>query len=84
MSNTEAAATSDGSATAPEPAPDTAQDSTQDSAQPDDVKAKFLAALTRKQGARGGGAAGQSGDSKIHGTHAAAAGKRTFRRKAGG
>ncbi|GAA1086875.1 MULTISPECIES: DUF5302 domain-containing protein [Kitasatospora] len=51
----------------------------------EDVKAKFLAALERKQGGRGSGGAGQGGEgSKIHGTHAAAGGKRTFRRKSGG
>ncbi|WP_035847052.1 DUF5302 domain-containing protein [Kitasatospora azatica] len=51
----------------------------------DDVKAKFLAALQRKQGGKGEGAAGgPGGDSKIHGTHGAAGGKRTFRRKSGG
>ncbi|WP_431679792.1 DUF5302 domain-containing protein [Kitasatospora sp. KL5] len=51
----------------------------------DDVKAKFLAALERKHGGRASGGAGQGGDaSKIHGTHGAAGGKRTFRRKSGG
>ncbi|MFJ8434087.1 DUF5302 domain-containing protein [Kitasatospora sp. NPDC094019] len=54
-------------------------------AAPDDVKAQFLAALERKHGARGGSTAGgPNGDSKIHGTHAAAGGKRNFRRKSGG
>ncbi|MFE9428784.1 DUF5302 domain-containing protein [Kitasatospora sp. NPDC006697] len=50
----------------------------------DDVKAKFLAALERKHGAKGAAGGGKSGDSKIHGTHGAAGGKRTFRRKSGG
>ncbi|MFI6447289.1 DUF5302 domain-containing protein [Kitasatospora sp. NPDC050543] len=51
----------------------------------DDVKAKFLAALERKQGIRTDGAGGgPNGDSKIHGTHGAAAAKRNFRRKSGG
>ncbi|MFJ9694719.1 DUF5302 domain-containing protein [Kitasatospora sp. NPDC101183] len=51
----------------------------------DDVKAQFLAALERKHGAKGGSTAGgPSGDSKIHGAHAAAGGKRNFRRKSGG
>ena len=51
----------------------------------DDVKAKFLAALERKHGSRTDAAGGgKSGDSKIHGAHAAAGGKRTFRRKSGG
>ncbi len=54
-------------------------------AAPDDVKAQFLAALERKHGAKGAGTAGgPNGDSKIHGTHAAAGGKRNFRRKSGG
>ncbi|MDH6128942.1 DUF5302 domain-containing protein [Kitasatospora sp. GP82] len=51
---------------------------------PDDVKAKFLAALQHKHGGRGNvGGPGTDG-SKIHGTHAAAGGKRNFRRKSGG
>ncbi|GAA1245481.1 hypothetical protein GCM10009665_40430 [Kitasatospora nipponensis] len=51
----------------------------------DDVKAKFLAALERKHGVKSDGAGGgPGGDSKIHGAHAAAGGKRTFRRKSGG
>ncbi|MFC9325889.1 DUF5302 domain-containing protein [Kitasatospora sp. NPDC057015] len=51
----------------------------------DDVKAKFLAALERKQGSRSDAAGGGNGaDGKIHGTHGAAGGKRNFRRKSGG
>ncbi|MEU4120534.1 DUF5302 domain-containing protein [Kitasatospora sp. NPDC028055] len=51
----------------------------------DDVKARFLAALDRKHGAKGGSTAGgPNGDSKIHGAHAAAGSKRNFRRKSGG
>lgn len=51
----------------------------------EDVKAKFLAALERKHGTRTDGASGgPGGDSKIHGAHGAAGGKRTFRRKSGG
>ncbi|GAA2739896.1 MULTISPECIES: DUF5302 domain-containing protein [Kitasatospora] len=50
----------------------------------DDVKAKFLAALQRKGGGPGTGGATAGGNSKIHSTHAAAGGKRTFRRKSGG
>ncbi|GAA1992124.1 DUF5302 domain-containing protein [Kitasatospora viridis] len=51
----------------------------------EDVKAKFLAALERKHGAKSDAAGGgKSGDSKIHGAHGAAGGKRTFRRKSGG
>ncbi|MEU9045218.1 MULTISPECIES: DUF5302 domain-containing protein [unclassified Kitasatospora] len=51
----------------------------------DDVKAQFLAALERKHGAKGGSTAGgPNSESKIHGAHAAAGGKRNFRRKSGG
>ncbi|MDT4932717.1 MAG: hypothetical protein QOK11_609 [Pseudonocardiales bacterium] len=51
-----------------------------------DPKAKFREALERKRGnqADRAAAAEAHGDSKIHGEHAAAATKRTFRRKAGG
>lgn len=51
-----------------------------------DAKAKFKEALERKRGQQEARAAegGAHGDSKIHGEHAAAGGKRTFRRKAGG
>ncbi|MCX4688654.1 DUF5302 domain-containing protein [Kitasatospora purpeofusca] len=51
----------------------------------DDVKARFLAALERKQGAKSGSeAGGPNGDSKIHAAHGAVGGKRNFRRKSGG
>ncbi|MED7953045.1 DUF5302 domain-containing protein [Streptomyces sp. BE303] len=51
----------------------------------DDVKARFLAALERKHGAKTDGTSGgPAGDSKIHGAHGAAGGKRNFRRKSGG
>ncbi|MFD7580534.1 DUF5302 domain-containing protein [Kitasatospora sp. NPDC059817] len=51
----------------------------------DDVKARFLAALERKRGAKSDSAAGGlNGDSKIHGAHGAVGGKRNFRRKSGG
>lgn len=51
-----------------------------------DPKAKFREALERKRGqqAERASAAEAQGDSKIHGTHGAAGGKRTFRRKSGG
>ncbi|MGY0464506.1 DUF5302 domain-containing protein [Kitasatospora sp. cg17-2] len=50
-----------------------------------DVKARFLAALERKHGARSSGeAGGPNGNSKIHAAHGAASGKRNFRRKSGG
>ncbi|MDP9094753.1 MAG: DUF5302 domain-containing protein [Actinomycetota bacterium] len=51
-----------------------------------DPKAKFREALERKRGSQAerAAAAEAHGDSKIHGTHGAAGGKRTFRRKAGG
>jgi hypothetical protein len=54
--------------------------------QSDDAKARFREALERKRGqqaARAADGTGQ-GDSKIHGEHGAAGGKRTFRRKSGG
>lgn len=61
------------------------QSTEQTPAAPDDVKAKFLAALERKQGIRTDGAGGGPGsESKVHGTHSAAGGKRNFRRKSGG
>ncbi|KJK57615.1 DUF5302 domain-containing protein [Saccharothrix sp. ST-888] len=62
---------------APEVAPDAPAD-------PDDVKAKFLAALQHKHGGRGGVSGPGAEGSKIHGTHSAAGGKRNFRRKSGG
>jgi hypothetical protein len=63
------------------PAPDTAPDA---EAAPDDTKARFLAALQQKKGAKADGAGGgPGGNSKIHSAHGAAGGKRTFRRKSG-
>jgi hypothetical protein len=50
-----------------------------------DAKDKFREALERKRGQQAERAAtGTHGDSKIHGEHGAAGGKRTFRRKSGG
>lgn len=75
------------SSDAPEPVQPQAPEAAPDAeAAPDDVKAKFLAALQRKHGTRTDGAGGGPGGegSKIHGTHGAAGGKRSFRRKAGG
>ncbi|MFF2040936.1 DUF5302 domain-containing protein [Kitasatospora sp. NPDC058170] len=77
---------------APSTSPETPDESeTPDAAQApepgsqDDVKARFLAALERKHGAKTGGkSGGPDGDSKIHGAHSAAGGKRNFRRKSGG
>ena len=48
-----------------------------------DAKDKFREALERKRGQQAARRAEGHGDSKIHGTHAAAGGKRTFRRKSG-
>jgi hypothetical protein len=50
-----------------------------------DPKAKFREALERKRGQQAdrAAAAEAQSDSKIHGTHGAAGGKRTFRRKSG-
>ncbi|MCX4747520.1 DUF5302 domain-containing protein [Kitasatospora sp. NBC_01287] len=81
MSSSDAAAVE--SEQSPE-VPADAQGSGQE-AGPDDVKAKFLAALERKHGTKSDGAGGgPGGDSKIHGAHGAVGGKRTFRRKSGG
>jgi len=41
-------------------------------------------ALEKKRGQQQRAAEGATGDSKIHGTHGSAGGKRTFRRKSGG
>jgi hypothetical protein len=69
----------------------TADDTTDSGGKPSsagnpDPKTKFREALERKRGnqAERAAAAEAHGDSKIHGTHGAAGGKRTFRRKAGG
>ncbi|RAJ38678.1 hypothetical protein K353_04234 [Kitasatospora sp. SolWspMP-SS2h] len=69
-------------APAAEPSPDATAGA--EAAAPDDQKAKFLAALQRKGNENRNAAGGPGGDSKIHGTHGAAGGKRTFRRKSGG
>ncbi|QKW20884.1 DUF5302 domain-containing protein [Kitasatospora sp. NA04385] len=73
-------------APAAEPAPDATADADTgtEAAAPEDQKAKFLAALQRKGNGGRGSNGGPGGDSKIHGTHGAAGGKRTFRRKSGG
>ncbi|MRH88073.1 hypothetical protein GFY24_11570 [Nocardia sp. SYP-A9097] len=47
------------------------------------TKRKFREALERKNGHASAGGAAQN-NAKIHGTHAQAGGKRTFRRRAGG
>jgi hypothetical protein len=52
---------------------------------PADPKDKFREALERKRGQQAARAeADVHGESKVHGEHAAAGGKRTFRRKSGG
>ncbi|GLW54643.1 DUF5302 domain-containing protein [Kitasatospora phosalacinea] len=77
-------------APAAEPAPDATADAETgtgtgaETVAPDDQKAKFLAALQRKGGENRNTNGGPGSDSKIHGTHGAAGGKRTFRRKSGG
>lgn len=53
------------------------------SASEDDVKRRFKEALERKNHQNHETHGGQKGDSKIHGTHGAAGGKREFRRKSG-
>lgn len=47
------------------------------------TKDKFREALERKRGQQAARAAEAYGESKIHGEHGAAGGKRTFRRKSG-
>jgi hypothetical protein len=49
----------------------------------DAAKDKFREALERKRGQQAARAADTHGESKIHGEHGAAGGKRTFRRKSG-
>ncbi|MGI8760354.1 MAG: DUF5302 domain-containing protein [Jatrophihabitantaceae bacterium] len=49
-----------------------------------EAKDKFRAALERKRSQQSERAAEAHGESKVHGEHAAAATKRTFRRKSGG
>ncbi|HEY2166146.1 MAG TPA: DUF5302 domain-containing protein [Jatrophihabitantaceae bacterium] len=70
--------------TGPSDQPDTSADVAGDGDDPADPKAKFKAALDRKRGGQAAQAgSGPAGDSKIHGAHGAAGGKRTFRRKSG-
>ena len=47
------------------------------------VKDAFRAALDRKAGHKHPHESAGQGDSKLHGTHGAAGGRRTFRRKSG-
>jgi hypothetical protein len=49
----------------------------------DNAKDRFREALERKRSQQAGRASAGHGDSKVHGEHAAAGGKRTFRRKSG-
>lgn len=49
----------------------------------DDVRARFRAALERKQAKAKSGENHADGSSKIHDTHGPAASRRTFRRKSG-
>lgn len=48
-----------------------------------DAKERFREALERKRGQQSARHGEGHGDGKVHGTHAAAGGKRTFRRKSG-
>lgn len=50
---------------------------------PSDPKDKFRQALERKRAQQADRAANAHGESKVHGEHAAAGGRRTFRRKSG-
>ncbi|MGK4582271.1 DUF5302 domain-containing protein [Kitasatospora sp. HPMI-4] len=73
------------SSDAAEPAePQAPQDAPDAQADPDELKARFRAALQHKHGGRGTVGGPGAGGSKIHNTQAAAGGKRTFRRKSGG
>lgn len=49
----------------------------------DSAKDRFREVLERKRSQQAGRAAAGHGESKVHGEHAAAGGKRTFRRKSG-
>ena len=49
----------------------------------DDVKTKYREALERKRKQNAPGNGDGHDDGKIHGTHGAAGGQRTFRRKSG-
>ena len=51
--------------------------------QKDDPKEKFRQALERKKGKKHPHEAASQNDSKVHDSHSAAGGKRTFRRKSG-
>ena len=62
----------------------TGADAASDGDDPAEAKARFKAALDRKRNQSGRASGGPAGDSKIHGTHGAEGGKRTFRRKSGG
>jgi hypothetical protein len=50
---------------------------------PSDPKDRFRQALERKRAQQAERASNAHGESKVHGEHAAAGGKRTFRRKSG-
>ena len=69
--------------TGPIEEPRTGADAASDGDDSAEAKARFKAALDRKKNQSGRSGGGPGGDSKIHGTHAAAGGKRTFRRKSG-
>jgi hypothetical protein len=60
------------------PAESSAQDAPADAA-----KDKFREALERKRGNRHPHESASQNDSKVHDSHSAAGGKRTFRRKSG-
>jgi hypothetical protein len=50
---------------------------------PDPTKDAFREALERKRGRKHPHESASQGDSKVHDSHGAAGGKRTFRRKSG-
>jgi uncharacterized protein DUF5302 len=65
---------------------DTAQggETTPNGSESEDVRARFRAALDRKQAKAKAGEGHADSSSKIHEAHGPAAGRRTFRRKSGG
>ncbi len=64
-------------------ADDTPAEDTPASEAPDATKDRFRAALERKRGQHHANSTDAHGDSKVHGAHERAGGKRTFRRKSG-
>jgi uncharacterized protein DUF5302 len=66
-----------------EPAKDAPSTNGEEPEHEEDVRARFRAALERKQAKAKSGESHSDGSSKIHDTHGPAASRRTFRRKSG-